>query len=562
MLTKSRWLRVLALLLGLSLLAAACGDDDSGSASNETSTTEGGGGNAPAGGTLVDLQNFASGEPDHIDPGLAGVLQGAQIGQLLYDGLTEFDFSDPANPELKGQVASDWKTDDDGKTWVFTIKPDQVFSNGEPVLPSSFARGWNRFTNPDFASEIAYLADPIQGAAEMADGSATELSGVVADDNAMTLTVTLNEAFADFPAVVSHPVFSPMPTEVDDLSDQTQWEQGVMIGNGPFMQKDPWQHEQEIDLVRNPKWNGGIEGDGAQAQLDEIDFKISKDLDSAYADFESGAGQTGYIPSGRFAEATGKYPHATDPTLGIYQFYINQESQLGGDANLKLREAIAMAIDRDSINQTVYDGSRQNATGMTPPGIPGYQENLCGDLCTYNPDKAKTLVDEWKAAGGTLDHPIKINVNTGSGHEDVVAIMQANLAAIGLDAEIDGRDPTTYFSEMRKGACEFCRGGWIWDYPVYDNAAYALLDSASIDGDNLGRLNSPKVDEDISQARQTVDDQKRFELYRDAEKIALEQVAVVPINWYTGQIVYTDKVQNFVQTPLQFVNYQDVTLAG
>ena len=553
--TRHRFWRLLAGLLAIGLLTAACGSDNKSTSTN--TTVEG-----KSGGTLVDLQNFASGEPDHIDPGLAGVLQGAQIGQLLYDGLTEFDFTDPASPELKGQVASKWTTDDDGKTWVFTIKEGQEFSDGTPVLPSSFVRGWNRVVQKAFASEIAYLFDPIEGSADVADGKATELSGVKADDTAMTLTVTLTDAFADFPAVVSHPVFSPMPEAVDALSDQTQWEQGVMIGNGPFVMKSAWAHEREIDLVRNDKWNGGIYGEGTLAKLDGITFKISKDLDSAYADFEAGNGDTGYIPSGRFAEAVAKYPHATDATLGIYQFYINQESQLGGEKNLKLRQAIAMAVDRDSINDTVYDGTRVVATGMTPPGVPGYKKNLCGSLCTYDKAGATKLVDEWKAAGGKLDHPIKINFNTGSGHEDVAAIVQQNLTDIGLESELAGGDPTTYFSDMRKGACEFCRGGWIWDYPVYDNAAYALLDSASIDGDNLSRLNNATVDSDIAKARTTVDNEARFKLYQDAEKIALEQVAVVPFNWYTGQIVYNDKVGDFVQTPLQFVQYERVTLAG
>jgi oligopeptide transport system substrate-binding protein len=195
--------------------------------------------------------------------------------------------------------------------------------------------------------------------------------------------------------------------------------------------------------------------------------------------------------------------------------------------------------------------------------VPGYEDGACGDLCTYDADKATDLVDEWKADGGTLDHPIKINFNTGSGHEEVVAIVQQNLQDIGLEAELDGRDPTNYFAEMRQGACELCRAGWIWDYPVQDNALYALLDSASIDGDNLSRYSNADVDDMISEARSTEDDGDRQQLYRDAEAQALKDVAYIPINWYNGQIVYPkDKVENFVQTPLQFVLYENVTLAS
>ena len=343
-------------------------------------------------------------------------------------------------------------------------------SAGDPVLPSGFAFGWNRAVNPEFASEIAYHFDPIEGAAEVADGSATELSGVVADDEAMALTVTLAYPFAEFGGVVSHPVFSPMPEALmADLDDQTQWEADVMIGNGPFVMAEPWTHEVSVVLERNEDYYGGLTGE--LAVLDGVEFTISADVDSAYSDFEAGNGQTGFIPADRFAEATAAYANATEPNLGLYHF-INQESQLGGEENLKLRQAISLAIDREAINETVYSGARLLPSGLTPPGVPGFAEGLCGEWCTYDPERAQELVDEWAAEGGSLDAPITItiNFNSGSGHEDVETLMQANLATIGLDSQLDGRDPTTYFSQMREGACELCRAGWIWDYPVYDNA--------------------------------------------------------------------------------------------
>lgn len=552
--------RPLALLAALTLLLAACGGQDAaGPGAAEQETPDAGQGEAGAGGTLVDLQNLSTGDPNHIDPGLADNLEAAQVAVLLYDGLTEFDFTDPDNPELRPLVAESFESNEDATVWTFRLRDDVTFSNGDPVLPSSFAFAWNRVADPQFASEIAYHLDPIEGAAEVADGAATELSGVVADDEAMTLTVTLAYPFADFPSVVSHPVFSPLPEEeLAQLEDQTQWEQGVMIGNGPFVMAEPWQHDVSIKLERNPDYFGGLTGE--PAVLDALEFRISADLDSAYADFEAGNGQTGRIPAGRFAEATGNYPNTTEPTLGVYHFFVNQESQLGGEENLKLRQAISLAIDRQSIDDTVYDGARELPTGLTPPGVPGFEAGLCGQWCDYDPERAQQLVDEWRAEGGSLDAPIRMNFGAGAGHEDVVTLIQANLQAIGLDAELDPRDTTTYFSEMRQGACEMCRAGWIWDYPVYDNALYSLLHSASIDGDNLARIDDPEIDAAIEQARTLTDEEERLARYREAEQRALEAVALIPINWYTGQIVYDESVVNLVQTPLQFVLYEQVGL--
>jgi oligopeptide transport system substrate-binding protein len=425
------------------------------------------------------------------------------------------------------------------------------------VLPSSFVRAWERASDPDFAGEYGYLYNFMEGGAAKLDGTAETISGVTADDEAMTLVVKMAEPYANFDAVAGFQTFYPMPSAVDALADQNDWENGIMIGNGPFIQPEPWDHEKQIKLARNDTYFGGITGE--KAKLDTVTFVISADVESAYADFEAGNGDLGRIPSGRFAEATAKYGHATEPILGMYNFFINQESQLGGAQNLKLRQAMSLAIDRQAINDTVYDGARVLPTGITPPGIPGYEPGLC-DLCTYDLERAKQLYSEWQAEGGSLAAPVTINFNSGSGHEDVVAIVEQNLQALGIQTKQDPRDPTNYFKEMREGACEFCRSGWIWDYPFYDNSVFPNLHSKSIGSDNTGRLNDPEVDRLIDEARATTDEQARLAKYREAEKLGLESVSIVPFNWYTGQIVYDEKVENVIQVPINFVLYERITL--
>jgi oligopeptide transport system substrate-binding protein len=546
-----------AAALALTLLLAACGGGGDSNTAAPGDTSGGGGG------TLVDLQNFSSGPQDHIDPAQASVLQGAQISALLYDGLTEYDFSNRANPVVKPNVAESFSSNDKADVWTFKLRSNVNYSDGTPVKASDFKYAWEQVLNPDLASEIAYILETIKGAKAVEKGETKELAGVVADDAAGTLTVTLENPFAEFPGVVSHPVFSPKPKAAfSALAKPGDWEKQLMIGNGPFKMTKPWSSEdQELVLERNDSYFGGIEGH--KAYLDKIDFKVSKDLDSAYTDFEAGNGATGYIPSGKFKEATGKYANATEPNLGAYFFSFNQENeQVGGAKNLKLRQAISLAIDRSAINDAVYDGSRRLPSGLTPPGLPGFKAGLCTTYCPEkaNVTEAKKLLDEWKAAGGSLSAPIKLNFNAGAGHEDVVNIMVANLREIGVEAQPDPRDSKTYFKEMRAGDCVVCRAGWIWDYPIYDNGVYAEMDSRSIDGDNLARLNDPELDKLIDQARAETDATKRGALYQQAEKRGLDALAVMPINWYAGQILYTDKVENLIQTPLQFVLYEDMKL--
>lgn len=130
---QRRSLKLLALIMGLSLVAAACGSDDdgeSGDSESEGAAQEEG----VQGGELVDLGTFAQGPPEHIDPSINTTSDGWQVGGSLYDGLAETDFSDPENPETVGVVAESWEVNDDATEFVFTIREDLTFSTGEPVL--------------------------------------------------------------------------------------------------------------------------------------------------------------------------------------------------------------------------------------------------------------------------------------------------------------------------------------------------------------------------------------------------------------------------------------------
>ncbi len=554
--------RLVALLLSLAVVATACATNgDEGDAGPTQPGGSGGqerAGEPVEGGTLVDLQNFAQGNPDHIDPGLSSTILGSQPGQLLFDGLTETDY---VTGELEPMVAESWESNEAGDEWTFRLRQGVNWHNGEPVVPSDFKFAWERVADPQFASEVAYHLDPILGSDAVAAGEATELDGVVADDEAMTLTVRLEYPYSIFPATVSHLVFSPVPrSEVEALADQSQWERGVMTGNGPFKMAEPWVDDQYIKLERNGDYWGGLEGHNAY--LDALEFRISADVDSAYQAFEAGQGQTGYIPPGRTEEALAKYPqhNATEETLGTYYFAFNMNDPVvGGDENLPLRQAVALAIDKQAIVDTVYSGGRQVATGHTPPALPGYEEGLSDIAGAGAPDveRARGLLEEW---GGQVTEPIRLNFNAGAGHEPVAQIIQANLEEIGIPSVLDGRDSTTYFTEMREGQGQFLRAGWIWDYLAYDNGLYPLFHSESIGGDNLAQYDNPEFDELIDTARSTTEEAEANALYRQAETLVLEDVAVVPLNWYTGQIAYDESVNNFIQSPLQFVAYDQIWL--
>ena len=566
--------------LALALIASGCGDskEDSGGsttkpegskASEELAKTDCGtleyDEDAPSGGTFTDYAYLSdSGTNTSFDPGVVQTLAESQITTSLYDGLTDFDFTEKCAPELKGAVAESWEANDDATQFTFTLKEDQVFSDGTPVLPSNFKAAWERAGSQELASPYGALITNIEGGAELQDGSATELESVVADDDAMTLEVTLAAPNADFPAIVSHPFFSPANTEdLEKIGNTTGWgTKGLTVGNGPFMLESA--DDAEVVLVPNPEWAGNVYGD-TEVKLDKLVFKSTIDVETAYQAFEAGEGHDAPVPPGKFQDAMSAYPSNSveDPNLGSYFFDFGSDSELGGEDNVKLRQAISLAINREELNEKVWENTRTISTGLVPPGTPGYKEGLC-EFCDYDVEKAKELYAEWEEAGGELTKPITINFNEGGGHGDVAAIVQANLKDnLGIESELGGVAEDYFKVVAEEGGCTFCRSGWYADYPTYGTFMVDLFTKANIGGNNFGRFDDPKFEDLVAQAQAEPDDAKRGELYNEAESYMLnEATAAVPLVWYTGGQVFRDGVANYDQPPLGIMLWERVSVSG
>ena len=506
---------------------------------------------APA---FIDCQLFAAGEPDHIDPALTSTLVGANVATMLFDGLTDTD----ANGALYGEVASKWKTTDGSKTWVFTLKKGLKFSNGEAVLPSSFVNGWKRALDSKLASEVAYHGDFILGMSAYSTGKGPfPASSVVADDKALTLTVKMENPTADWPAIVGHSVFSPIPTTMVGASDKVEEDGTKLVGNGPFMLEKAITKRAggEVVLVPNPNFGGKT------ATLSKLTAKIFSDTNAAYNAFASGQCDSGPIPAGRYTELLTKWgTKGLKSTLGTDYWGFNWEDPIvGGTKNKYLRSAIAKAIDRDQISSVIYQGIRKPASGLLPPGLPGYKT---GQGLTNSRDLAGAKADyqRWLDAGNTTPPAIRLSYNDGAGWDKVASIIIANLKDVGIPAKLDPFPADgTYFSKMRSGKGQMIRAGWFADYPIADNFLYPLLHSASIGGDNLERYNSATFDALVNSARSTTNKAFAESQYRRAEVQALRSDVAITQTVNRGiSVVLSASIATFPITPLGMVVYDQV----
>lgn len=511
--------------LAASALAAlaACGKNNNGASAN------GGTVKASEGGTF----KYYISDPVAIDHYNLQESEGTQVGHVLFDSLVEWDWD---KGDVKAKAAESWEINDDNTVFTFHLK-DAKFHNGDPVTSESFKRGWQRLVDTTMTTpgEIGYHLAPVVGYDEMAAGEATELTGLTCPDD-KTFVVTLKEPMADFLAVCCHPGLAPAPqAAIDDAANYLL----APIGNGPFMMDGKWESGQYINVKRFDDYYGD------KPALDAINFSIQKDPKTAYSELEAGNMDFCQIPTGRFAELTEKYGSSVDgytispsrQTLAgaeasVYFLAVNLEDETM--ANKDLRHAIGLAINRQNIVDTLFEGVREPADNVFPPIID--KKGGSWEYAKYDPEAAKKIIDEKGLAGTT----IKLSYNSGGGHEDIMSCIQADLIAVGLNVEQDTKEWAAYLQGLTDGDFQMGRMGWIADYPTLDNFIFPNFYSTA--DNNYSRYNNPEVDAAIDDARKIADEDERKDAYRKINQMVADDMPIIPIMFYAHQHVASDRV--------------------
>ena len=524
--------------LAASALAAlaACSGGNGGGATGSDAGNAG----APSG----NVVKFYINNPVAIDPYNTQESEGTQVEHVLFDALTDYDWN---TGEVVPKACTGWDVNDDATEFTFHLVEGATFHNGDPVDAASFKRGWERICNPNMTtpSDIRYHLDPVVGAAEMASGEATELSGVEAVDD-LTLKVTLTAPMGDFPFICAHPALAPVPQAALDDPDTFLV---APIGNGPFKIDGQWVADQYISLVKFDEYYG------TPATVDGVYFSIQKDPDTAFREFEAGNIDFCQAPSGRLGEVRETYGESADgytvtpgaqTLLGaeasIYYLVVNMEDETMKDVNV--RRAFSLLVNRQTIIDTVFEGSRKPADCVFPTIIDEDPGNTW-EYAHYDPDAAKAILDEFYPADadGKRDLTIRLSYNSGGGHEDIMSIIQGDLENAGITVQQDSREWAAYLDALSDGDFQLARLGWIADYPTMDNFIYPNFFSTA--ENNYSRYNNADLDAKLADARATVDDDERRTKYREINKMIGEDMPIVPIMFYAHNHVGSERLANF-----------------
>ena len=527
----------LILTLGaLCLLAVGCGKRGPATTNSTAAATT-----TP--GQVLRIGNGT--EPQDLDPHIVTGVPEHRILMALFEGLVT---ENPKDLSPEPGVAEKWEISPDGLVYTFHFRPDLKWSDGTPLTAGTFVRSYQRMLTPSLAAEYAYLLHFVRNAKYYNEGKLKDFSQVgfkAVDDR--TLVVTLNSPTPFLLKILaSHYSWYPVPIHVIEKfgglnRKGTAWTRPEnIVSNGAFQLKE-WRQQQNLVVERNPQY-----WDRAIVKLDEIHFLPVENQDTEERMFRTGQlDMTNELPLAKTDVYKKANPDALriDPYLGVYFYRINNTQPPLNDK--RVRRALALAIDRDSLVKNVVRGGQAPAYGLTYPGTAGYAPaaKLNGTV-----EDAKRLLAEAGYPNGQGFPKVDLLYNTSQNHRVIAeAIQQMWRRNLGIEIGLRNEEWKVYLDSQDNLAYGLQRAGWIADY-VDPHVFLEIWGSDNLNNDT--GFKNADYDALLKQALSARTEEERYALYQKMDAILVEEVPVIPIYFYTKVAAMNPKVKGFHPTLL------------
>lgn len=534
---KSRAMAI-ASISAAALFATACGggSDDSD------------GGSGGEGGTIT-----ASGcNPENpLVAGNTAETCGGDVLDVLTAKLVHYN---PETAEPENDIAESIETDDN-QNFTVKLKKGYKFHNGDDVLAKNFVDAWNYTAYGVNGQQGSYFFEPIEGFEDLqctgededkpCEGKgkpkAEELTGLkVVDD--LTFTIKTSEKVSNLPLRLGYTAFAPQP---DAFFDDPEAFGDKPIAAGPY-KLDSWEKNQAITLSKFEDYSGEYGGNA-----DEIIFQNYEDSDAAYVALQSGdLDVVREIPASALVDnkfkddlGEGQFLEKENSTLQFIGMNYHVDKKL---ENVKVRQAISMAIDRKTIVKQIFNDAFTPATGWVSPVVDGYKEGACGEYCEFNPEKAKQLLKE----GGGYDGKLTLTYNGDASHKGwTEAVCNSINKTLGIDCVAT---PTVDFATMltKLGENELkgmFRMGWVMDYPSIENYLAPIYGKGA--SSNYYNYANDDFQKTMREAGAAETPEEANKLYQEAEGLIAEEFTTIP-TWYGKTIIgWSENVSDVQATP-------------
>ncbi len=548
--------RLLAVLLGvlallvvvvaaLSITLSGRGPEDEGPSPASPLTTDVGGTNQGADGAGASgVLRIGGSEPVTLDPHLSGDAGSAEYVVEIYSGLVTIS----PDVEIALDLAASVDISDDGSVYTFVLRDDIFFHTGRRVTAEDVVWSLERAASRELQSPLAlaFLGNII-GAREYNAGLAENISGLELVDE-RTVRMTLNAPTPVFLAKLSYPTAFVVDRQQIEANPRN-WTRNPN-GTGPYRLAE-WRLGERIVLESNPRYHLG------EPPLGEVFYSLSGG--SQLTRFENGELDVSPIGVNDIDRARDPNSdlnalYSVWPELTVWYLAFNAETPPFDDRNF--RRALGLAIDRATITEVTFNNMLLPATGILMPGLPGFAE---GDkTLPFDPDAARAALAESKYtvedgkvidADGTVVPVVITEVGGGAqAGTDTQAYLEQWRTELGIAIEIRQTDSATYLAELDARNIQMYNAGWIMDYPDPEDILDLKLHSRSTL--NNTAYSNPEVDALLEQARTELDAEARFELYREAEVLLLEDAAWLPLYFSQKHVVVSDDVVGWFEPPM------------
>ncbi|MEK4299879.1 glutathione ABC transporter substrate-binding protein [Oceanobacillus sp. FSL W8-0428] len=527
---KKFYLAFFMSIIMAALVLAGCASEP-----DESGGNSGDGGQAQEGGDLViaTISDAVS-----LDPGAVNDVPSFDVQYNIFEKLVKHD----EDMNLIPSLATEWNQVDD-TTWEFKLQEGVTFHDGEPFNAEAVKVNIERMMDPDVGYPTANMVEMVEDVE-------------VVDD--YTVHIKTEYPFPGLPANLGHPmgaIISPKQIEEDYAAMEDGENPGSVINAHPigtgYFTFDEWASGQYIRLVKNEDyWDGA-------AKLDSVTFKVVPEDLTRLAELQTG---DSHVSNPLSSSDIGQVEQSED--LEMYQQssvsldYIGFNTQKEPFDDKRVRQAISMALDKGQILDGVVNGYALEAEGPLSPGVFGYDESIKG--LEYDVDAAKELLAE---AGYPDGFSTTLWTNETRERADIATNAQAQLKEIGIDVSIEMMEWGAYLEQIGNGDHDMFILGWSNSTADADLGLAPLFHS-----DNLGPpgnrtfLQNDDLDELLDAGRQEVDEEKRLEIYKEAQELLIDEAPMVYIMHKDYLLAERTEVQNLKMLPTKMLLLKDVYL--
>ncbi|WP_236895780.1 peptide ABC transporter substrate-binding protein [Clostridium beijerinckii] len=501
-------------------------------------------------------------DPRTLDPALCTDTTGTTVIANAFSGLAELDENEKAIP---GQA--EWEVSNDKLTYTFHLKKDLKWSNGDPVKASDYEYEWKRLLNPETASEYAYALYYLKGgeAYNKGKGSADAVGVKATDDN--TLVVTLEAPCPYFLELTAQSYYFPVDQKVVESNKDWANDAKTLVSNGPFKITN-YTIKDSVVLEKNENYY-----DKDKVKLDKLNLKFVAEETSAWASYKSGQFDVvDTVPKSDVQGALKDGSAKSFPNLATYYLSINiSDKAKAVDPNAakvlsdpKVRKALNLAIDRQSIVDNVTKAGQIPAHGIVGKGIIGPDGKDYTEKTSYfdpkgNIEEAKKLLAEAGYPDGQGLPTLQLLYNPESGHGDTMQAIQDMWKKIGVNAELQSQEWKVFLTTRVQKQFEIARDGWNADY--VDPMTFLDMFQSTSDQNNCG-YNNPSYDALIDAAKKELDPQKRFDIMHQAEDMLMNDMPVIPLYYYTRTIGIKDYVKGARVSVMNTIYFKNAYVEG